>query len=192
MKEIDSLFPVPLYKTSLNVDLKSIKKHISKIAKQYKLNRNEILNVDTSHNVYDLVKDDFFKPLLNEFLNHSKIFLKELGYDQAFLNQCFVESSWFNLSFKNDNLAKHTHPGSFVSGAFYVEADPVDHIYIFREDAMTLPRSNTTYLSTRYVQYPCKKSQLLIFKSNLNHNTGTKKKGKKTVISFNIGKLTTR
>ena len=192
MKEIDSLFPVPLYKTSLNVDLKSIKKHISKIAKQYKLNRNEILNVDTSHNVYDLVKDDFFKPLLNEFLNHSKIFLKELGYDQAFLNQCFVESSWFNLSFKNDNLAKHTHPGSFVSGAFYVEADPSDHIYFYREDDMTLPPSNPTYLSTRYVQYPCKKSQLLIFKSNLNHNTGTKKKGKKTVISFNIGKLTTR
>ena len=91
MKEIDSLFPVPLYKTSLNVDLKSIKKHISKIAKQYKLNRNEILNVDTSHNVYDLVKDDFFKPLLNEFLNHSKIFLKELGYDQAFLNQCLLK-----------------------------------------------------------------------------------------------------
>ena len=130
MKEIDSLFPVPLYKTFLNVDLKSIKKHISKIAKQYKLNRNEILNVDTSHNVYDLVKDDFFKPLLNEFL--------------------------------------------------------------YREDDMTLPPSNPTYFSNRYVQYPCKINQLLIFKSNLNHNTGTKKKGKKTVISFNIGKLTIR
>ena len=192
MKEIESLFPVPIYKTSLNVDLKSIKKHILKISKNYRLNRNEILNVDTSHNVYDLVRDDFFKPLLGEFLIHSKIFLKELGYDQAFLNQCFVESSWFNLSSKNDNLAKHTHPGSFVSGAFYVESDPSDHIYFYREDDMTLPPSNPTYLSTRYVQYPCKKSQLLIFKSNLNHSTGAKKKGEKTVVSFNIGKLTTR
>ena len=55
---------------------------------------------------------------------------------------------------------------------------------------MTLPPSNPTSLSSRYVQYPCKEGQLLIFKSNLNHSTGTKKNGKKTVVSFNIGKLT--
>ena len=190
MKEIDSLFPVPLYKTSLTVNLKSIKKHISKIAKQYKLNRNEILNVDTSHNIYDLVKDDFFTPLLNEFLVHSKIFLKELGYDQTFLNQCFVESSWFNISFKNDNLAKHIHPGSIVSGGFYVETAPSDSIYFYREDDMILPPSTPNALSAKYTQYPCQEGQLLIFKSNLNHNTNVKKEGKKIVISFNIGKLT--
>jgi len=190
MKEIDSLFPVPIYKTSLDVDLKSIKKHISKIARQYQLNRNEILNVDTSHNVYDLINDDFFKPLLNDFLVHSKVFLKELGYDQTFLNQCFVESSWFNISFKNDNLAKHIHPGSIVSGGFYVETAPSDSIYFYREDDMILPPSTPNPLSAKYTQYPCKEGQLLIFKSNLNHNTSVKKEGKKIVISFNIGKRT--
>ena len=98
--EIHNHFPTAIYKIFLEEDKKNIKKHISKIKKEHKLNRNDSLNVDTSHNVYDLVDDIFFKPLLNTFLKHSKLFLKELGYDNDFLNRCFLESSWFNISYK--------------------------------------------------------------------------------------------
>lgn len=185
--EIHNHFPTAIYKIFLEEDKKNIKKHISKIKKEHKLNRNDSLNVDTSHNVYDLVDDIFFKPLLNTFLKHSKLFLKELGYDNDFLNRCFLESSWFNISYKNDSLAKHIHPGSIISGVFYIESNSNDNIYFHKTDDMILPPSNPNFLSTKYVTYPCTEDQLLIFKSNLNHSTGVKKEGKKLVISFNIG-----
>jgi uncharacterized protein (TIGR02466 family) len=187
MSEIDSLFPVPIYKTFLSEDLSRVKKHIIKLSKKLSLNRNTILNVDTSHNVYDLVNDSFFVPLLNDFLLHSRTFLVALGYDKHFLDKCFVESCWFNISSKTDSLAKHIHPGSIVSGAFYVESSPTDHIYFYRTDDMILPPNNHNKYSTKYVSYPCTPNQLILFKSNLNHSTGAQKEGKKIVISFNIG-----
>jgi len=187
MKEIDGLFPVPIYKTFLSEDLSRVKKYIVRLSKKLSLNRNEILNVDTSHNVYDLVGDSFFVPLLNDFLLHSRKFLVALGYDKNFIDGCFVESAWFNISSKTDSLAKHIHPGSIVSGAFYVESSPTDHIYFYREDDMILPPNNHNKYSTKYVSYPCNPNQLILFKSNLNHSTGAKKEGQKIVISFNIG-----
>ena len=182
-----NIFPIPIYKVFLDLDKKDIKKRIAKINQEHNLNRNEILNVDTSHNVYDLTNDNFFKPLLNTFLDHSKLFLEHLGYDKNFLDRCFLESSWFNISYKNDSLAKHIHPGSIVSGAFYIESNIGDNIYFHRQDDMILPPSNPNSLSTKHVAYPCLENELLIFKSNLNHSTGAKKDGKKIVISFNIG-----
>ena len=83
MKEIESLFPVPLYKTSLNVDLKSIKKHISKIAKQYNFDSytSRIFNWGTfnqkdfnEHNIFD-IKHPEHEKLLN-------IINKDYRYDK--------------------------------------------------------------------------------------------------------------
>ena len=85
----------------------------------------------------------------------------------------------FCISSKTDSLAKHIHPGSIVSGAFYVESSPTDHIYFYRTDDMILPPNNHNKYSTKYVSYPCTPNQLILFKSNLNHSTGAQKEGKK-------------
>jgi uncharacterized protein (TIGR02466 family) len=185
---IDRLFPVPLYRAELKVDLESIKAEILDISKGRTLKRNHVINVDSSHGVYGLRQDKFFRSLLDQFLAHAQNFLGELGYDKYFQEQCFIGSSWFNISQKSDSLGKHIHPGAILSGAFYVEANKEDQISFFRQDEMILPATKMNALSEKVATYRCEPGKLMIFKSNLNHNTNAKEGGRKIVISFNVNK----
>src|SRR5210317_1089006 len=97
-----------------NFDLKNLKiykKYLKDISKKNKLFKSDLININTSHSTdYHLNNDNFFKSLLDKILEESKLYLQRLGYDNNFCNNIFIESSWFNIGNKNDNLVKHIHP----------------------------------------------------------------------------------
>lgn len=169
-------------------NLKVYKKYLKDISKKNKLFKSDLININTSHSTdYHLNNDDFFKPLLNKILEESKLYLQRLGYDNNFCNNIFIESSWFNIGSINDNLVKHIHPGSLLSGAFYIECDSKDDkIFFFGDDDMILPPQNYNELSSKFTSYSCLPGSLLLFKSNINHCTNKQNSKEKITISFNI------
>jgi len=169
-------------------NLKTYKNYLKNISKKNKLFKSDLINIDTSHGTdYHLDSDDFFKPLLDKIINESKIYLRKLGYDNNFCNNIFIESSWFNIGSKNDNLVKHIHPGSLLSGAFYVECDSKDDkIFFFGNDDMSISPQNYNDLSSKFTSYSCLPGSLLLFKSNTNHCTNKQNSKEKITISFNI------
>ena len=185
--ELHTFNPKSIYykKNICNTD--NLRDHILKIKKEKKLFRNDFIDIYTSHNTnYILEKDIIFNELFNKILNESKIFLLELGYTEEFINKIYVESSWFNIGKKGDSLIKHIHPGSFLSGAFYVSCDKDDQILFFSDDDMTMPPENFNDLSSKYMTFNCIKGSLLLFKSNINHCTNKQKSDEKITISFNL------
>tara|TARA_R110000803_G_scaffold41257_3_gene88809 strand:- start:131 stop:742 length:612 start_codon:yes stop_codon:yes gene_type:complete len=185
--EINTFCPKSIYYNKNFYKVSIFKKHILNLSKNKKLFRNTFINVDTSHSTtYELEKDNVFKDFFKKILEESKLYLLELGYNNEFIKKVFVESAWFNIGKKGDNLIKHIHPGSFLSGAFYVSCDDKDQIVFFGDDDMTLPPQNFNNLSSKYTSYECIPSSLLLFKSNINHCTSSQKSKEKITISFNL------
>ena len=185
--EIHTFCPKSVYYKENLYKTNEFKKHLLKVSKKQKLFRNGFINVDTSHNTnYRLEKDKIFKDLFNNILNESKIYLLELGYNKDFLDTIYIESAWFNISKKGDSIIKHIHPGSLLSGAFYVSCGKDDEILFFGEDDMTIPPQSFTDLSAKYISYKCISGSILLFKSNINHCTNSQKSNEKITISFNL------
>ena len=134
------------------------------------------------------------RDVLDNYLEMKELFrqiaedcLKELGYNQKFINKLFIESAWFNVGKKGDSLIKHIHPGSLLSGAFYLSCDSEeDQILFFGDDDMILPPQNFNDLSAKYAAYKCIPGSILLFKSNINHCTNSQKSNEKITISFNL------
>ena len=185
--EIHTFCPKSVYYKENFYKTTEFKKHLINISKKQKLFRNGFINVDTSHSTeYSLEKDSVFKDLLENVLNECKIYLAELGYNSEFLNKVYVESAWFNIGKKGDSIIKHVHPGSLLSGAFYISCDKNDEIVFFGEDDMTIPPQSFNDLSTKYISYKCIPGSILFFKSNINHCTNSQKSNEKITISFNL------
>ena len=185
--EINAFCPKSVYYNENFYEVSKFKKHILDISKKEKLFRNGFINVDTSHSTnYKLEKDNIFNDLFTKILIESKLYLLELGYTKDFLNKLFIESAWFNISKKGDSLIKHIHPGSLLSGSFYVSCDKEDQIVFFGDDDMILPPQNFNDLSDKYTSYNCIPGSFLLFKSNINHCTNSQKSDEKITISFNL------
>lgn len=185
--EIHGLFPKPILKVDnlftdkLNNYEKTIKSY------NQKLIRNDYNNVDTSHNLINIHIEKEFTDLFDTILNYSKVFLKEIGYDN--LNNIKINNSWFNISKKNDYLQKHIHKGSLISGAFYIKSGKNDTIDFFDNNDMTMDPERCTELSTTAFSFNCIPGRLLLFKSSLEHGTPKQTSKEKIVISFNINIL---
>ncbi len=186
--EIHTFCPKNIYYKENFYNTTEFKKHLLNISKDQKLFRNGFINIDTSHSTdYSLLKDKVFNKFFEEVLKESKLYLLELGYDQEFTDRLFIESAWFNIGKKGDSLIKHIHPGSLLSGAFYVSCDnEEDQILFFGDDDMALPPQNFNDLSAKYTVYKCTPGSILLFKSNINHCTNSQKSNEKITISFNL------
>ena len=186
--EINTFCPKTIYYKENFYNTTEFKKHILTVSKNNKLYRNGFINVDTSHSTnYSILKDKIFNKFFKEVLKESKLYLLELGYNQKFIDKLFIESAWFNVGKKGDSLIKHIHPGSLLSGAFYLSCDSEeDQILFFGDDDMILPPQNFNDLSAKYAAYKCIPGSILLFKSNINHCTNSQKSNEKITISFNL------
>tara|TARA_R110000823_G_scaffold410_1_gene1820 strand:- start:29 stop:619 length:591 start_codon:yes stop_codon:yes gene_type:complete len=184
--EIHGLFPKPIFK----VDNLLINKldYYKKLIKSYnkKLTRNDYNNVDSSHQLINIHKENNFKELFDSILKYTKYFLKETGYDN--IDNIKINNSWFNISKKNDYLQKHIHKGSLISGAFYIKSGKNDTIDFFDNNDMTTDPERCTEisLSSTSFSFDCVPARLLLFKSSLEHGTPKQTSKEKIVISFNI------
>lgn len=87
-----------------------------------------------------------------------------------------VTQSWLNYSKPGQFHHKHEHPNSFVSGCFYVNANPeTDKIYFHRDayqQIKLLPKEWNLYNSETW-WLPVATGELILFPSSLTHSVDT-------------------
>jgi uncharacterized protein (TIGR02466 family) len=119
-----------------------------------------------THHTYDISKDEKFKLLNDWILNEANEYCKKIESEDT-LN---FQNGWFNIYKKNDFQEFHTHPGSSISGIYFLKSDAIN-------DARTIFETYTTenFLdlkapsNDRLVYYKPKPGRLLLFKSTLRH-----------------------
>jgi len=107
------------------------------------------------------------------------------------LHELFITNSWFNIQEINSRLEYHTHCGSIISGAFYINVDDQSSKFV-----MMNPNNRNLYFDS--VRYPSefntdkisikpKNNSLILFPSWILHGSDCiiNKTNDRTVISFN-------
>lgn len=149
----------------------------------------EAFNVNSSHMVNNqLHKLDSMSSLTEAITENYSSYLQALGYCQPFIDDCFITDMWYNISGKDGYLFPHIHPGSLLSGVFYVKSCESNKIVFMNtlNSSLDTPQIKTQY-NDQIAQYSCKPGRMLIFQSDLIHGT-TKQVSpdEKIAISFNI------
>lgn len=195
MENIQSFFPKHiLCRDTVCVDhIDDFKFKLLEIKKENQLDKEQFLHVQTSHRLtgYSIQQDPLFQPLIREIKQESFNFACFLGYsfERAFLLE--IKNMWFNISDEHDYQWPHIHPGSIISGAYYVENEIEDNNLTFFDNPSSIeyPIDTQTdhWWGSDRVNIPVKKGRLLLFRSDFMHGTTPQiGKGTKITISFNI------
>lgn len=151
--------------------------------------RNGSLNVDSSHrSIQSIHRLPAFKDLSKKILRNSKEFLRTYGYDDFLGDSLYITNMWFNVSGKDDFLFPHIHPGSIISGAYYLESDESHFITFYDMDKNVLEQPtqpNDINLDVHVL--PCTVDKMYLFFSDFRHGvTQQQSDARKIVISFNL------
>jgi len=167
---IHDLFKVPIYQVQLNLDNQKLhnfcKKH------QTKNSGRVFSNVGGyQSNELDLNKSTL-SPLLKEIQNHSNIFVKEF----ASTNKISLSEMWTNINSYGDTNISHCHPGSTISGVYYVKTPNECGNIVFESPAKTVLNYYNNKRSQELNAYnasdwwlPSNESILYLFPGWLNH-----------------------
>ena len=191
--QIECWFPRSIYVAS-NVKpelLPELEKYSIKYAEQYGVTRNEKLYVDSGHvTCSKLLRKQYpFSDLTFEIKKRAAQYANELGFN-ATEDKMHLINIWFNISDEGDFNFPHCHPGSFISGIYYVNTVESNTIEFYDSDYLT---GQTPYpdrytdLSFEQTSYPCIPATMMMWRSNLVHcNPRQMEKGRKIAISFNL------
>ena len=142
------------------------------------------LSVKSNHGKSNLLEIEELKPLWETIMDHSQWFVQYMGYLNFELQ---LVNAWANISTKNDYLFPHKHPGSLISGAFYLKSSLTDSILFMDEESALMRPSHPHEMSWDKVTYQCSPGRLLLFKSDTLHGvTRQQTEDEKIVISFNL------
>jgi uncharacterized protein (TIGR02466 family) len=183
---IHQLFPEPVYFSKLERALtKEELKTINKYKKKTYKNAGNI----TSNETY-VLENKALKNLKKEL--HTKVmdyFDKIVCPDTSITP--YITQSWISYTETNQYHHKHTHPNSYISGVFYIDAQKeVDSITFYKTNADETIRLNVTKynsLNSTSCSFPVETGNIFLFRSFLIHGV-KKKKGTNTRISlsFNV------
>jgi uncharacterized protein (TIGR02466 family) len=96
---------------------------------------------------------------------------------------------WSNVSGKGGYNFPHTHPGSILSGAYYINTIPENKLVFFDDYINVEMPTNVDTSTYDHIAYDCIPGRLVMFRSDLAHgNPPQQDDGEKIVISFNIGR----
>lgn len=167
-------------------------KLLEKIIKNHNhTKRTGSFNVDSSHLTNRMLqKEKGFDNLSKSIMENVGIYLKNLGYCEDYIKECFIGNMWYNVSNKGDYLFPHSHPGCVVAGAFYIKTVEENKIIFYDSVNPNFePPKYDNPLNWSTAQYSCIPGRLLIFRSDLIHATPCQlEDGEKIVVSFNIVK----
>jgi len=189
---IDKLFPDTLYITNNVCDhlLVPLEESAKKIAEEKKTNRFSNFWVDsTALTAGGEIKNIPPFDILSEYIEfHAWNYLKELGYSRG---QLKINTMWFNISNEGDFLFPHSHPGSFLSGVYYVKCPHDSVIQFYDSNRLTSnildPDTQNNPLSQTAATYRCTPGSMIIWLSNFIHgNPRQMCVGEKIAVSFNI------
>ena len=187
---VENWFPRPIYYAdNLCTDkLEMFEKRIKNIVQDKGTRTTKFLGVQSTHlTECELHLDPIFRPLCETIEHHVFNFATILGYDSKKAFNMTIGNMWANVSDQHGYNFPHTHPGSVISGAFYVKTAPENVIVFYdKYEVIELPGENTPYNGSP-VSYNCVPGRMLLFKSDLIHgNPAQETAGEKIVISFNM------
>ena len=102
----------------------------------------------------------------------------------------YVTQSWANYTNKGQYHHKHAHPNSFISGVFYVAADPVkDRIYFYKDgyQQIKVTTENWNHWNSESWWFEVGTGKVVLFPSNLTHMVETVQTDDTRIsIAFNV------
>jgi uncharacterized protein (TIGR02466 family) len=110
--------------------------------------------------------------LVDEITFNCNEFHKAMGYKSSYVHR--ISNMWININGKGHMNHPHTHPGSVLSGVYYVKCNPKTsgrimftspHSYHCNEDHI---ETFTPATSGKYFQWP-EENKLLIFPAHMCH-----------------------
>jgi uncharacterized protein (TIGR02466 family) len=175
------LFPTPLYIN--NIDAPLINQQ-----KDYLLNLPKIKNMGNLRSESGYI---FEYPLFAELKKTINEHIKEyvnIIYPGSNLD-VYITQSWANYTEPNEYHHKHSHPNSFISGVFYVNAIKNEDMIKFYKDlppAFQINHKQSNNYNSQDVAILVETGDLVLFPSNFTHNVPpTTSKEIRISISFN-------
>lgn len=86
-----------------------------------------------------------------------------------------ITQSWANFSNPGQHHHKHAHPNSYVSGVYYIQTNPNDRIYFYRDDwkQIKFPTENYNEYNSESWWFEAFEGRLILFPSSLTHMVPT-------------------
>ena len=193
MSNIKELFKEPIYIVDgvLNNKLSSLHKNCKDIADTYQSYSDKwnpgTAFVSISKDIQPHKDDVGFGEVTDIMFTHAKQFMDDLGFSYHQKKKLFVTRSWFNISYKEDYLERHVHPGTLFSAVFYIETGIDDKILFVRNAYEMMDRPNNMNEWSETVRYfDCIPGRLILFKGNVMHGVNKQVGGIRNVIVYNF------
>jgi len=197
---LKSLFAAPLYSADLNLNLTNLQHFCKKHQQKNKEGEDKSNNGGYQSN-FILPHKGPLDPLIKQIETNANIFSKQ------FLSKKFnqkITSIWMNTNSYKDSNRVHNHPGSAISGVYYVKAPSSAGNIVFQHPVMNElgfyynsfqalpgdvnePEEYNQY-NTSLVKVPAIENTLYLFPSWLMHyvESNMNKTEERISISFNI------
>jgi uncharacterized protein (TIGR02466 family) len=179
--KIMDLFPTPLYINNINELLINQQK-------DYLLNLPKILNMGNLRSESGYI---FEYPLFAELKKTINEHIKEyvnIIYPGSNID-VYITQSWANFTEPNQWHHNHSHPNSFISGVFYVNAIKNEDMIKFYKNSLPMYQINhnqSNNYNSNDVAIFVETGDLVLFPSNFQHNVPpTTSKKTRISISFN-------
>ena len=184
---IQDIFKVPIYEVQLDLDNKKLYNFYNNHQTN---NPSRVISNVGGYQSNDL---ELSEPILSSLVQlihfHSNIFAKEfIDKEQTLCNM------WININSYKDNNRSHNHPGTGISGVYYVKTPTECGNIVFEHPAKDVlayyfkkhPKEFNEYNSTSWFK-PAVENNLYLFPSWLNHfvDPNLNKTEKRISISFN-------
>jgi len=181
--QLNGIFPTPVMWNDLG---REITKTEWEMVRDCKRDLNPNTGNNTSNNKYVLQDSRLsdLKAFIDSNLQHYFNEILSPKYDI----KPYVTQSWINYTEPGEYHHKHAHPGSFVSGVFYIQSDNIeDKIHFYKDSYETLPiptEKFNLYNSASW-WFNTRQCSVVLFPSNLTHMVETTT-SKKTRISLSF------
>jgi|TARA_R110000744_G_scaffold39313_3_gene89507 uncharacterized protein (TIGR02466 family) len=185
MTKIHSIFPVPIYRTSIKDII--LEKNLDYVKnKQQVSDRNE--GNFTSRDSY-ILKNEQFKIIKRSLMFHVNNYFKEIISTSNIIKP-YITQSWLNFTTEDQFHHHHSHTNSILSGVLYISADKKHdsiNFYKSHKDQIELKPRNFNLYNSGSWKFTVETGDLFLFPSRLEHSV-KKKKGNNLRISlaFNV------
>lgn len=162
---IFELFPTPLYVANIEKPLEQ--RHV-----EYIKNAPTIINMGNTRGKDGYVLDlPMFSDLKQFIMSHIKEYMQKVHGTKEI--NIYITQSWLNYTKPNEFHHRHSHPNSFLSGVFYVNAVKGEDRIRFHKQQMSLfsftEQEKNKYTSAE-VSIMVETGDLVIFPSTLVHD----------------------
>jgi len=193
MMNFDLYFPTPIWWEDTELNNEPILDLCLKLKEQDPIGRK--LSNQGGWQSVDFLSGTYKEllPLENKIMQQANQCIRDYGYIE---DECeaFIGNLWVNINGKNHTNSVHIHDNSFISGVYYVKAQPGhgninfyknhSHDYIVASHA---PIKNYTSISASAITYPPIPKRLMMFPGSLPHGVERNELDEDRIsISFNV------